>query len=187
MVAEMLSETELDQLAEFLDDPESPDDRLTLTAFDGFAAGLAVAPELVVEDLWLELALGEDSGVPDELAALLVRHVAAVREAIQSSGEDFLPIFDADESDPDSEEVSPVEWCAGFLLATDLYPDAFSSLADDEEAVNLMLPIVVFGTEEGIEALESSDEDGFAESLLDSIQPSVLELGRFFSRKNAVG
>jgi hypothetical protein len=44
-----------------------------------------------------------------------------------------------------------------------------------------MLPIVVFGTEEGLDALDENDEEGFAESLMDAIQPSVLALVKYFS------
>ncbi len=189
MPDEPLTDGELDVLGDFLDDPDAPADRLTLTAFDGFSAGLGVSSSVIEPDRWLDLALGGESGtegVSPGILELMVRHAASVRRVIQDGdSEEFTPIFDAlEEEDGDEEEVSPVEWCAGFLLATDLYPESFSSLADDDAAVNLMLPIVVFGTEEGIEALESKEEDGFAEDLIDSIQPSVLGLCRYFNSRS---
>ncbi len=190
MPEEQLTDGELDELGEFLDDPEAPADRLTLTAFDGFSAGLGVSSATIEPDRWLEIAIGGESGTegtPAKILELMVRHAVAVRRVIQEgASEEFTPIFDAlEDEEGEEEEVSPVEWCAGFLLATDLYPESFSSLAEDEEAVNLMLPMVVFGTEEGIEALEGKEgEDGLAEDLIDSIQPSVLGLCRFFNSRS---
>ena len=187
MVADQLTEEELDALAEFLDDPEAPPERLTLTAFDGFAAGLAVSPQQVEQAEWVELALGvirEDEEIDPEILDAMARHCEVTREVIRTRPEEFLPIFDSIvevDGDEELEEISPVEWCAGFLLATDLFPEAFSTLADDDEAVNLMLPFVVFGTEEGLEALEEN-QDGFAEELIDSIQPSVIGLYRYLAR-----
>ncbi|WP_298334652.1 YecA family protein [Ferrimicrobium sp.] len=191
-MTDQLSEEELDALAEFLDDPEAPPERLTLTAFDGFVAGLAVAPVGVEQDEWVELALGvvrEGEEIDPTVIAFMARHAQVVREVIRTRPEEFLPIFDSIvevDGDEELEEISPVEWCAGFLLATDLFPEAFSTLADDDEAVNLMLPFVVFGTEEGLEALEEN-QDGFAEELIDSIQPSVVGLFRYLEERDAVG
>jgi uncharacterized protein len=187
-----LTEEELDALAEFLDDPEAPPERLTLTAFDGFVAGLAVAPIGVEQDEWLELALGvirEDEIIDPVIVDFMARHAQVAREVIRTRPEEFLPIFDSIvemDGDEELEEISPVEWCAGFLLATDLFPEAFSTLADDDEAVNLMLPFVVFGTEEGLDALEEN-QDGFAEELIDSIQPSVIGLYRYLAKLETVG
>ncbi len=176
-----LGENELNELAEFLDAEDGPDDRLTFSAFDGFAAGLAVAPSPLSALEWSELALGEQGGVPDNIVSLMERHIAYVRETVRENGDELAPVFEL--VDEEQDEVSPVEWCAGFLLATDLFPDAFSAVADDEEAVNLMLPIVVFGTEEGIAALEDQAEDGFAESLLEAIAPSVVGLARYLGSR----
>jgi uncharacterized protein len=182
-----LTEEELDALAEFLDDAEAPPERLTLTAFDGFAAGLAVSPVEVEHAEWIELALGvirEDEEIEPAILDAMVRHVQVIREVIRTRPEEFLPIFDSIvevDDDEELEEISPVEWCAGFLLATDLFPEAFSTLADQDEAVNLMLPFVVFGTEEGLEALEEN-QDGLAEELIDSIQPAVIGLYRYLAR-----
>ncbi|WP_298212288.1 UPF0149 family protein [Ferrimicrobium sp.] len=189
-MTEQLSEEELDTLAEFLDDPEAPPERLTLTAFDGFVAGLAVAPDSVEQAEWIELALGvvrEGEEIDPAVIEFMTRHAQVVREVIRLHPEEFLPIFDSIvevDGDEELEEISPVEWCAGFLLATDLFPEAFSTLADDDEAVNLMLPFVVFGTEEGLEALEEN-QDGFAEELIDSIQPSVIGLFRYLGEREA--
>lgn len=191
-MTDQLTEEELDALAEFLDDPEAPPERLTLTAFDGFVAGLAVAPIGVEQDEWLELALGvirEDEIIDPVIADFMARHAQVAREVIRTRPEEFLPIFDSIvemDGDEELEEISPVEWCAGFLLATDLFPEAFSTLADDDEAVNLMLPFVVFGTEEGLDALEEN-QDGFAEELIDSIQPSVIGLYRYLAKLETVG
>jgi yecA family protein len=191
-LTDQLTEEELDTLAEFLDDPEAPPERLTLTAFDGFVAGLAVAPIGVEQDEWIELALGvirEGETIDPVIVDFMARHAQVAREVIRSRPEEFLPIFDSIvemDGDEELEEISPVEWCAGFLLATDLFPEAFSTLADDDEAVNLMLPFVVFGTEEGLEALEEN-QDGFAEELIDSIQPSVIGLYRYLAKLEKVG
>ncbi|WP_276947573.1 UPF0149 family protein [Ferrimicrobium acidiphilum] len=191
-MTDQLTEEELDALAEFLDDPEAPPERLTLTAFDGFVAGLAVAPIGVEQDEWLELALGvirEDEIIDPVIVDFMARHAQVAREVIRTRPEEFLPIFDSIvemDGDEELEEISPVEWCAGFLLATDLFPEAFSTLADDDEAVNLMLPFVVFGTEEGLDALEEN-QDGFAEELIDSIQPSVIGLYRYLAKLETVG
>ncbi|MGC9154593.1 MAG: UPF0149 family protein [Ferrimicrobium sp.] len=190
-MTDQLSEDELDALAEFLDDPEAPPERLTLTAFDGFVAGLAVAPVGVEQDEWVELALGvvrEGEVIDPTVIDFMTRHAQVVREVIRTRPEEFLPIFDSIvevDGDEELEEISPVEWCAGFLLATDLFPEAFSTLAEDDEAVNLMLPFVVFGTEEGLEALEEN-QDGFAEELIDSIQPSVVGLFRYLAKRDGV-
>ncbi len=177
-----LTDEELDVLGDFLDDVEGPQDRLALSAFDGFVAALGVAHEQLQPSEWLELVLGtSEDDVDDEIVELLVRHAGNVREQLQAGDEDFLPIFDLFTGEDDQEQVSPIQWCAGFLLATDAFPNVFAKIDHDDEAVNLMLPIVVFGTEEGLDALDENDEEGFAESLMDAIQPSVLALVKYFS------
>jgi yecA family protein len=177
-----LTDEELDVLGNFLDDVEGPQDRLALSAFDGFVAALGVAHEQLQPSEWLELVLGtSEDDVDGEIVELLVRHAGNVREQLQAGDEDFLPIFDLFTGEDDQEQVSPIQWCAGFLLATDAFPNVFAKIDHDDEAVNLMLPIVVFGTEEGLDALDENDEEGFAESLMDAIQPSVLALVKYFS------
>jgi yecA family protein len=185
MVEDELPESEeVEELAAFFDDAEAPEDRMTFSAFDGFAAGIAVAPDAVPEAAWVAVALGESAEVaPARVVELMARYVAELRDALaaEDAAERFVPVFDLLGEEEGEELVSPSDWCAGFLIATEFYRERLDLLAEEnDEVAELLVPIITFGTDEGLDALEESgDEEGLADELIEAIQPSVIALGRY--------
>ncbi len=170
-----------EELAEFFDAEDAPEDRMTFSAFDGFATGIALAPEEVPQAAWVAIALGEaEERVPSRIVTLMAQHVEKVR-AIFDAGEGaqrFSPVFDLLGEEDGEELVSPSDWCAGFLIATEFYRETLDALAEsDDDVADLLTPIVTFGTDEGLDTLEA-DEDGeeLADQLIDAIQPNVVRL-----------
>ncbi|ACU53736.1 yecA family protein [Acidimicrobium ferrooxidans DSM 10331] len=172
---------EEEELAAFFDDEDAPEDRMTFSAFDGFATGIALAPEAVPQAAWVAVALGEAADeAPPRVIELMAHYVDEMRSVLDSTdvSERFVPVFDLVGEDDGEELVSPSDWCAGFLIATEFYRDTLDALAEtNDEVAELLVPIISFGTDEGLDALEESgDEDSLADELIDAIQPSVIAL-----------
>jgi yecA family protein len=177
------SHEEAEELAAFFDEEDAPEDRMTFSAFDGFAAGIAAAPTEVPPEAWVAVALGEASDqAPARVVQLMTSYVAELRRVLASddAAERFVPVFDLLGEEDGQELVSPSDWCAGFLIATEFYRERLDALAEsDDEVAELLVPLITFGSDEGLDALEESgDEDELADELIEAIQPSVVALAR---------
>jgi len=172
-MAEELNEQELGELESFL----AKGGELTLTGLDGFATGLAVAPAPIAQEAWcgvLAEALERDT-LPEEMVTLVARHVDHLRAALKSA--EFAPRISEDLADA-------VEWSAGFLGATDLFAELLDADSEEDEVLDLMLPIVLLGTDEGLEALEESGGE-LADALVASIGFSVSQLARLLKERRS--
>jgi uncharacterized protein len=116
---------------------------MTISAFDGFIAGLAVCPEPVEPDEWLPWVWGEeeaeaniftDSDDRHGLVDLLTRHFHTVRFELGQG--QYAPVYEfGDDPDPIWEL-----WINGFHQALALRPDSWMSFLEspDEEAATAM-------------------------------------------------
>jgi len=172
-MTEALSEQELSELASFLGEGGE----LSLTGLDGFATGLAVAPVPIARDAWCEVLAEavERQELPEEMVELVARHIDYLRAALR--GPEFAPCISEDLNDA-------VQWSAGFLGATDLFAELLDADSEEDEVLDLMLPIVLLGTDEGLEALEASGAE-LADALAGSIGLSVSQLARLLEERGA--
>ncbi len=118
-----------------------------LSDLDGFLAGVAVGPELVVPSGWMpvvwggaEPAFGSVEEARDILGAIMGRYNEIVR-ALDAAPDEFDPVF---WEGPDGEAIA-ADWAAGFLDAILLRPKAWEPLVRHSEARALIVPLLVLG------------------------------------------
>lgn len=159
-------------------------DGMLLSSVDGFFAGLACSPELVLPGEWLPAIWGADGDENEavfenveqarHVTTLVMSHYNEVLEALSAGS--YVPIYDVDEA---SGEILWESWVSGFDLAMRLRADAFVDFyyAADEETVsslNLMAALIMIDARESelepeaVEAL-TADAPGLIPRLVDNL------------------
>lgn len=131
------------------------DGTMTLDGMDGFLTALQVGPPELLATWptadWLPWVWGGDGPLGNEAAApfaskrqrkdsvvLLLRHLRHLGEQLQQAPDDWEPIFSVAEKGAD-EWVDASDWCAGFLQAVDLMPDAWGDVWQDAALAPLLM------------------------------------------------
>ena len=129
------SEQRLRKLDRFLSRADHGDDVMLLSEFDGFVAGVAVCPDLIMPSEWLGEIWGEDGPVFDserqanEIIQLIMAHYNDVLRRL-GRPRAYAPLFDEDTDGTVLWEMSAV----GFARAMDQRPDAWAEYAFSEHA-----------------------------------------------------
>ncbi len=179
-----LSEDELSALDELL--AALPvDGAMTLDGMDGFLTALLVGPhrpETLPTRDWLPLVWGGDAeqggatppaaGAPfssnqkrKKTSVLVLRHLRSLDAvlALAQAGAEAVwePIFSVAESPAGDELADAGDWCTGFLVATDLAPDAWAPLFADPELGPGLATIAWLGGDTEVAAdAEDRPDDG---------------------------
>jgi len=142
---------DLDALDAFLLSERAPEGSMGLSDLDGFLAGIAAGPELVLPSEWLpvvwgggEPAFGSTEEASTVLGTIMGRHNEIVR-ALDAAPEEFDPAF---WEGPDDGGVVVADWAAGFLDAVLLRPEAWEPLVRHSEANALIVPLLVLGADD---------------------------------------
>ena len=155
-----LTAAELDALDRMLP-ALATDAAMTLDGVDGFLTALQVGPPELLGAMttadWLPWVWGGDAqGGADEAApfaskrqrkatvVLLLRHLRHLAHQFTTAPEDWQPIFSIAEQGPD-EWADARDWCAGFLQAVDLMPQAWDGVWTATSSAALLEPLVVLG------------------------------------------
>ncbi len=186
-----LSETELVDLAAFLDSDDAPEHTLPLQAVDGFFCSLVVGPQVLSPEEYLPIVWGSE-GTPkfkkasDEarVGALLRRHFNEIAATVSDSaakGKDaYQPLVDEWEgelADDDTPLLDGEWWASGFLLGLELCEEAwFGEEGHDEMLEPLLLPILQLAGHEEVDALEGKART----RLLDQLPGLMLALYRYW-------
>jgi uncharacterized protein len=145
-ISASLSESELDQLAEFLGANGNPD-ALTLEGMDGLFCALVASPENVPPHQYLPLIWGGD--LPGESAfgsfeeanavmSLIMRYWNSIIADLEREGI-HLPFI----IEPGIDGIVGREWARGFMRGTRLAPTGWGELWQEEnEGQVMMIPIV---------------------------------------------
>ncbi len=140
---EQLSEHELDELADFLDDiPGS----MNIEMMDGFLTALACSPELVMPSKFLHHVWGEEcefetAEQAQKYAGMILRHWNSITNQLKEN-DVFTPLM------LDHEEGSiGNDWAAGFLSGVQLGGDDWEAYLDDEEESGVFVPIFMLAHE----------------------------------------
>jgi len=166
-----LSDEEVNDLDELL--AALPTDAaMNVEALDGYLAGLLLTPGRNLPDLpgeaWLPPIWGGD-GEPDpapfasgkqrkKVVMLVLRHLQSIATAWTRQPKAWEPIFSfADGEDEDTEYADAEDWAAGFLMAVDLAPDAWTPLFDGADTAGLLAPLAALGSEDGALAEASAE------------------------------
>lgn len=176
-----LSEAELAELEDFLESDFVPLETMDLSMLDGYLTAIAVGPELVLASRWLPRVWG-DTEQPEfsslehanHILGLLVRYHNQIVLSLRDAPESFSPLFDEYE-DEDSEAVISAEgWCAGFSLGVHLAAEAWEPLFEDEQASQLLTPIIAFSMEEATKELREAPDAAAMEAALITMLPSAV-------------
>ncbi len=151
-----LTATEIDGLDRLLQGLDA-DGVMTLDGVDGYLTALQVGPPEVLATLataeWLPDVWGGDGALGNEEPApfaskrqrkatvvLLLRHLRHLGEQLTTAPAAWEPIFSiAEQSDKEWADAS--DWCAGFLQAVDLLPDAWGEVWVDP----ILAPLLQLG------------------------------------------
>ena len=142
---------DLDALDAFLLSDRAPEDSMGLSDLDGFLAGIAAGPELVMPGEWLPVVWGGAEpafGSTEEASTILGTVMGRYNEIARALGaapDDFDPVF---WEGPDDGGVVVTDWAAGFLDAIMLRPKAWEPLVRHSEASALIVPLLVLGADD---------------------------------------
>lgn len=182
----LLTDAEIARLDELLE-AINPEGSMTLEELDGFFAALACCTEQVPMDEYLPLVLGLDDDAPPpseaslgELRKLVETHwLAVVGQLYEGTG--FAPVLSYDEDGLAQGNA----WAIGFLRGMAVRPDAWTALDDDEEAVDILDPLMRLAEEiepgDGSEATPIPDDE--REAVIESMFDNVMDIYEFFREK----
>jgi uncharacterized protein len=157
-----LDDAELESLDELLQ--SLPGEAvMNIEAIDGYLTALLVGPP-VLQRLstgdWLPPVWGGDGTLAStgsapfasqkqrkRAAFLVLRHLRDVQRQLAGPAEDWQPIFSVAETKDSAtgEWVDAEDWCAGFLHATVLDPEAWGALFEDATLGPALVPIALMG------------------------------------------
>jgi uncharacterized protein len=145
---------------------------MNVEALDGYLSALVAGPPglaaLRSAD-WLPTVWGGDGegSAPfasqkqrKRAAVLVLRHLHAVRRQLHGDPAAWQPVFSIAEAG-DREWVDAEDWCAGFLQATALAPDAWGALFDDVRLGPALLPVALLGMDDS--GLSDADRQRLAD------------------------
>lgn len=157
-----LTTNEYDDLDEFLAVKAEPLDGIPgLSWLDGFLVAIALSPEKIDPDEWLAYVWTdgeEDADSPftskDEakyLINLVLQHYNGIENCIEQNPLHLKPILLEDQDAPDLPDL--VGWASGFMDGLALRLEDWKELIDSSDHQVLLLPIFLYGTDEGEEEL----------------------------------
>lgn len=180
-----LSDTEIDELDDFLMSDDTPDNCMDISALDGFMAAIVLNPRPVMPSEYLPWIWDMEEGeqVPSfasqeqagHIKQLVLRYYNGVLDAI--AGDDFAPLFyilDDEEGGFDAQS-----WSEGFMRGVYLFSEPWVEIFEKHHA--LIAPMVLLGTQSGWEMLEArADRQQAIKQAYESIADTVGLLDAYF-------
>jgi uncharacterized protein len=149
-VNQPLSESELQELGDFLESDAVPLDAMDIGTLDGFLTSVAIGPEFVLPSEWLPRVFGESEaphfsslGEAKRVTDLIMRFYNQIVLTFEDKPDDFLPLL-YDYEEDGKLKTSAEEWCIGFSLGVHLRTKAWEPLMKDQDFSELLSPIVAF-------------------------------------------
>ncbi|MBN6739323.1 YecA family protein [Acidithiobacillus sp. MC6.1] len=164
---ELLTEPELRALDRILRSKDMPRSAMSVCMFDGFVAGLVMAPtDNTNPSVWLAWVFDQEHGLVEphfstvelveELLQLTIRHYNSTLGTIQQSREEYFPVFSC------LEDLSPAEWFQGFLLSTQFFAEEWKRFAEAHPGpVDLL--------EKAARGNATEDPSGFAKEIMSTM------------------
>jgi uncharacterized protein len=170
---EGLHEHELDLLDAFFLSEAVPESAMDLSMLDGYLTAIALNPDLVPPSHWLPWVWDTDAGEAEpafqdfaeaeRIIGLIMRHYNDVMAMVTAGFPE--PIFDQSTA-AEGEPVTIVEdWAEGFVFGITAFADPWWTRLGEQEP-DLLAPILLFGTDEGLAALEEEENSEDTEALL---------------------
>ncbi|MFC6672556.1 YecA family protein [Marinobacterium aestuariivivens] len=150
-IAQPLNDDELDRLEDFLFSEAVSEESLDLIGIHGLFCALAIAPEEVPEQQWLELLFdGEPKWQSDaekkEITALLRQWYQSISSDLYNDEEIDLPCDASLELDEEDREVgiAPLTlWAEAFMEGVFLHEELWFAPEREEQVAELLLPIML--------------------------------------------
>jgi uncharacterized protein len=152
-----LSESEINELADFLESDTAPDTCMTLEQADGFMCALAVGPHPIPMSGWLPILWGSDqdpefesAGQAQRILTLLLRHwnsvMAGVRNEPREGRDFFVPlVYYPGEDTPDDAMDTDLgkEWAEGFAMGINVDEELWDACMEDEDIFPCFGPVIL--------------------------------------------
>jgi len=138
---------DLEELAQYLDSDQSPEDCLGLSDLDGFLTGIVVGPELIIPSEWLPVVWGneepefESHAQAESIVSLVMGRYNEIAAGFNSDPERFEPIFHKWPTG----EVIVTDWAAGFVEAVEMRRAVWEPLLGHRRAKLLLEPLLILG------------------------------------------
>jgi yecA family protein len=135
-----LSQTEIEDLAQFLADPQRPNDTMCFQELQGFLFAVACSPVLIPTPAWMAIVSNdEEIGFKNETEAqkimsFIVSLYNGINEAVLERS-DSLPLgceFREDVDKNFDEELAISQWSRGFMMGHDWLSDVWDEHLPDE-------------------------------------------------------
>jgi len=179
---EPLSETEQDELADFLDSDLVPEDSMDICMLHGYLTAIGIGPVTLLPSEWLPRVWGE-AGEPafdslehaQRILDLVVRYYNEIVLTFMEAPEQFLPsLYEYEDEQGGEPTISAEEWCIGFSLGVHLRSELWQPLLDDEEFSGMLAPIVAFSLEGAWDEItEGRNPDTVREDLIALLPTAV--------------
>lgn len=180
-----LNEQELLELDEFLVSEQVPEECMDISMLDGFLTALIIAPRPLLPEVWLPWVWDSENGRrpptfqsaehQQHLMDLFIRHMNSIGHTLLHNPDEYAPlVYESEDTYADGEPVLAGDaWCIGFMRGVELgEADWLPCL---EAHGDLLVPIALLGTEDGMDILQKMSEDE-QRMAVESLAPTVLEI-----------
>lgn len=169
-----LDDTELDALDRLLQ--QLPGDAvMNIEALDGYLTALAVGPwpAFPKSAAWMPAVWGGDGDGAAPFASekqrkrvvlLLLRHLHAIDRTLHQAPERWEPVVSVAETD-ETELVDAEDWCAGFLEAVALAPEAWAPLFDGGQ----LAPLARLGAADAEAPADEAELDDLSRAAIEAV------------------
>jgi len=184
-----LSDTELEELDQFLLYGVANDEAMTLDTLDGYLHAIAIGPQTVMPKQWLPKVWGEDSAMMppmdsidqlNHIMGLVMRHYNSIISGFEQSPPVVMPYWNTYQYDIGEFEDAEM-WAHGFTEGVALNRAAWKRLFDSPQGQQWYRPIGLLGEESF-----SADQDELTktpeqrEQLAQQIEDSLVNIHAFW-------
>ena len=184
-----LSDEELDRLDDFLQSDETPAACMTLSELDGFLTAILVGPNTLLPSQWFDEIWGGTEDEPMQFASearmqeildLVMRLYKQRAGELIEDNDLFDPIVYAYEEEGKTHRLID-DWCYGFMTGLSLDAEGWDPLFHDDANAALLTPMLLYGTETGIEERKANPQlSERHENLADAIGLCVIGIRDFW-------
>ena len=159
-----LTDEEINELDQFLLDTEGIEESMDVSTLDGFLTAIACGPKTIMPSEWMrwvwDMERGEDAPEfkdqtqAQRILGLLMRHMNDIAQTLHEAPEQYEPLL---LDNPNGGDPIPIldEWCLGFMKGVRLDSEGWLPVVVGKP--DWMSTIMLYGTEEGWEALKKKD------------------------------
>jgi uncharacterized protein len=185
-----MTNSELDQLEQYLNDSQRIDSTLPLDAIQGLFSAVVSAPAPIPPDRWLPAILGDahEFKTEDErrIRDLLMRfHDETAVQLNEGEGFDFILYG------PEGEEEDLSAWADGYLMGVDLADPPWDEAAEPEDIDEMLYPFFALtgqakemALEQGEEWMSEDDEKEMLKEIREGLADHVLEVRHYWFEKS---